>query len=221
MSASTGTTTQTYTPYASDSAPPRMGHRCCGCCCDMKTAVFVVDIISLVFSALVLFIWVPGLKLMASDEFQEDYEEAVSQQAADITDDAVKQDYENNAKQAFQFTSDVAEDAIPWVTAAAIVSIVAFALGIYGSLSVRQWPVLVALIVHVFNCCMSFVFLQLIPALFAGFFAYPHVVFIIEMRKGIFSRNHGVTDEVLPEIEATPVSPKASAYSNEENEGIV
>jgi len=232
MSASaTATTTksashQAHAPVTKATALSRVGggHKCCGCCCDMKTAVTAVDIISVFFSAVVLFLWVPGMRMMSSDEFQEQYNEAITE--------AYDDDHLTNLfHTSMQSANDMLEEAIPIITVASIVSLFAFSLGIFGSTKIKIWPVAIALFAHVGNFAIFCTFFLFVPAIISFFFAYPHVIFIVEVRKGILSNDvhpSDVSDDILPEIEATPVTtssysyaPKAHAYENEDTNVIV
>jgi hypothetical protein len=66
-------------------------------------------------------------------------------------------------------------------------AVVAYGLGIYGALIFMPWMVLVSLLSYTVLFVMSAIQGDIWTLCFAGFFAYPHVVFLKELKEGIMS----------------------------------
>ena len=54
-----------HTTHDDDAGPRKRGHICCGCCCDTRKAVIVVNIINICFAV----IGIVSLSVIASDKF--------------------------------------------------------------------------------------------------------------------------------------------------------
>jgi hypothetical protein len=69
-------------------------------------------------------------------------------------------------------------------------AIAAYGLGIYGALIFMPWMVLVSLLSYTVLFVMSAIQGDIGVMCFAGFFAYPHVVFLKELKEGVMSRDN-------------------------------
>jgi hypothetical protein len=70
------------------------------------------------------------------------------------------------------------------------VSIACAGLGLFGAIKYKGWMVIVAAVWHCVNSVLSLIGGDLGGALVNGCFAYPHVVFYQEMRKGIMTEEN-------------------------------
>lgn len=150
-----------YVPMQSGTMAPKQSHVCCGCCCDTRRAVIVVNIISLAFAALAIL----SIAMITSDKY-----------AAQIDDDAV-----------IAALQEMDGAKIGMTIGFASVGMLCNAFGIYGATRFNQWAVVVAGSWYVVELVRSLVYLDLGSAIMSGFFAYPHVVFWHEMRKGVMT----------------------------------
>jgi hypothetical protein len=140
---------------------PKQSHACCGCCCDTRRAVIVVNLISLVFASLAIL----SIAMITSDQY-----------AAQIDDDAMLAalDEMDGAK-------------VGMTIGFASLGIMCNTLGIYGATRFSQWAVMIAGSWYVVELVRSLVYLDFGGAIMSGFFAYPHVIFWQEMRNGVMT----------------------------------
>lgn len=134
-------------------------HSCCGCCCDTRRAVIVVNVISLSFSAIAI----SSLLLYTSDDF-----------LAQIADDEVRAALED-------------QDGLGLAIGLTSLGMICHGLGIYGAAKFVQWPIIVAAIWYLSQFVRGFVAFNPAMAIMSGFFAYPHIIFWHELRNGIMS----------------------------------
>jgi uncharacterized membrane protein len=146
--------------YVQVDAPARRAHLCCGCCCDTRRALIVVNIITLSLNALGLL----SLSMITSVD--------VSQFDDDETINAL-----NNLDGA----------PLGWSMAFLAIGMVTAIVGIYGGYKFQGICVMIAGVYYALSCIQGMIFMNLGGAIMAGFFAYPHFVFYQEMKKGIMS----------------------------------
>jgi hypothetical protein len=170
------------TPYRIMYLPAKQGHKCCGCCCDVRRATIVVNAVSLSLGVLGLMALIAMLKYPAYD-YNGQYEDAMQ-----LNDDYFQDDYEFR-----EYMSGVDTSGRSLRTSMLLslfyvfFRMVAEVVGIYGAATYSQWMVGVGLAGYVVDALFALVRLQLDSVIMAGFFAYPHVVLINEMRKGIMT----------------------------------
>lgn len=128
-----------------------------------RRATIIVNVINIIFAILA----VTALGAVSSDSF-----------AANFDDDEVRQELEMGTQYA-------------WVGMLfATISIITSGLGIYGAVKYTGWAVIVAAVWYTINCILSLIGADIGGAIMAGFFAYPHIVFFQEMRKGIMTEQN-------------------------------
>ena len=137
-------------------------HTCCGCCCDTRRAVVVVNIISMSFAALALL----SLTLLTSN----------SQLASQFDDDEV---------QAFLDEMDGA--SIGLSVGLALLGMLCNGFGLFGAYKFHQMSIIVASIWYVAECIRACVYLDIFGVVMAGLFLYPHIVFYRELSSGIMT----------------------------------
>jgi hypothetical protein len=145
----------------------KQGHKFCGGCCDVRRATIIVDIISVCLNVLALFA-VIGIHVAQVDHQQ-------------INDDQVKQELQD-----FPFVF-----SLIWV----LVSMILYSCGIFGAIQYNIWLVGIALVLHLTDIVMALIGVNIVGAVIAGTFAYPHIFFIMEVRKGIMSRENYHNEE--------------------------
>ena len=146
----------------------------CGCCCDFRRAVLVVNGISIVLRILLMV----GVAILPSFVAKnlDDVESA-------IDDDETREQIDTYAK-----SGNLA-------VVAAIVEVVA--IGIYGALKFQQWGIRTALSFYAFSMLLVMMSIRadnIIPSFvnlsFAAVFVYPHVCMLILMRAGIMTNSN-------------------------------
>lgn len=139
----------------------KQSHACCGCCCDTRRAVIVVNIISMSFAVLAIL----TISIVSSDKYAES-----------IDDDQV-----------LAALAEIDGSKLGVTIGFASAGIFCNACGIFGARRFNQWAIIVAGLWYVIEFVRSLVYLDLGGAIMSGFFAYPHVIFWQEMRKGIMA----------------------------------
>jgi hypothetical protein len=142
----------------------KQGHKCCGGCCDMRRAVIIVNIVSMIFSLLGVAFMGLGFELLktASDA---------------LDDDQVKQ------------SGGDAMQNLPMgaIVAGMLISLASYVLGIMGAISFTPWQVMVATACYGIHFVFQVMTVNIMGMIFTGFFAYPHVFFILEMKNNIMT----------------------------------
>jgi hypothetical protein len=148
----------------------KQGHKMCGFCCDMRRAVIIVNTISLSLGV----IGIIGV---------------IAAAAADGNGT-----FDSNGK-AHQLFTGMDRATVGGAFALLIVYMLMNAAGIYGALTYSQYLVGFSLL----GCCIDFVislaFLNFGGAVFDMLFAYPHIVFLREVRNGVLSRDTYSTEK--------------------------
>jgi len=156
------------------------GHRCCGRngsgCCDMRRAVVIVNVVDIaicIFYAL--------------------YFALLAEAVEETPDAAFNGGGGGGGTSKAQIEGVMIRMEHVFIILSAI-KIPLNGLGIYGALKFKHWPVMVALVaysIQVFLHVFSFSFGGL---LLSGFFAYPHVVFLKELKSGVMSEMNYPTE---------------------------
>jgi hypothetical protein len=153
--------------YVQHEPPPRQGRLCCGCCCDTRRAVIVVNIVSLSFAVLAIL----SLSLMTSDRYAAQFDDDEVQTASNEIDGA-----------AVGITIQG-----PATIGIAVLGMICNTAGLFGAFKFNKIGIIVAAIWYSAECVRSLLFYDIAGAIMAGLFAYPHVVFYQEMKKGIMT----------------------------------
>ncbi|CAJ1940717.1 unnamed protein product [Cylindrotheca closterium] len=138
------------------------GHSCCGCCCDTRRAVIVVNIVSISFATLALL----SLTLLTTNADLQ----------SQLDDDEV---------QAFLDEMDGA--SIGLSIGIAVLGIICNACGIFGAYKFHQLSIVIASIWYVVEMIRAGVYLDPFGVVMAGLFLYPHIVFYRELSSGLMS----------------------------------
>jgi hypothetical protein len=147
----------------------KLGHSCCGGCCDMRRAVIVVNLIYLGMTAWGLMVALL-LKSYATAQIQNGYDNAT--QAMIDENPELEQSYQ-----------DMADLPLVQVLVHNIVIALGCLIGVFGSLHYRIEMVGAAGLMYLVIAGMALVvspFSMILPL----FFAYPHFFYITENRKG-------------------------------------
>ena len=75
-------------------------------------------------------------------------------------------------------------------------------LGIYGATKYKVWPVMVSLVAFLMEFVFNAVVLNFLGLIMPGFFAYPHLFFIRELKRNAHA---GHIAENLPKVEMADV----------------
>eukprot|EP00980_Cylindrotheca_fusiformis_P009091 scaffold1965_cov110-Cylindrotheca_fusiformis.AAC.14 len=147
--------------YVQHERIPPKSHTCCGCCCDTRRAVIVVNIISLSFAALAVF----SMSMLANNLYTSQFDDDQVQAAFDEIDGT----------------------AVGISIGVVVVGMICNACGIYGAYKFHKVFIIVAALWYFADFIRAVVFLDVGGAVMTGFFLYPHVVFYQEVSKGIMS----------------------------------
>ena len=147
----------------------KLGHRCCGCCCDTRRAVIILNIITAVLYFLWMGVWI----------------EAVNNPGIEgIDDDQLEQDI---------------VDSYKWSLIINGVGVAFSIAAIIGASLYNIWLVLLGVLWIVTDVILSFMYTDAVAKyhgmfiawilVWAGLMLYPHVAFIYEVKKGIMTRD--------------------------------
>jgi hypothetical protein len=143
----------------------------CGGCCDVRRATIIVNMVD-ISMGLIGLITIAAFSGLAS---------ASTSGAANYYDDD-----EMNA--VFNEMDGAALGAsMALIITVAVIRLLINAAGIWGALTYNQYAVGLSLFVYGVQCIMSLVFLNVFGLVLNGFFAYPHVFLIMEIRSGIMT----------------------------------
>ena len=145
----------------------KLGHSCCGGCCDMRRAVIIVNIINTVLLTLGLFGVVAARR--ASNNVD----------ASQLDDDTLQDALE-------QFK----ELPLGGFIVIQTIKILLCLAGIVGAVKFNQVAVGLAMVGYLFDAMMALIRFDLIGLVIAGFFTYPHVLFIKEVRDGLMTKEN-------------------------------
>lgn len=100
-----------------------------------------------------------------------------------------------------EFEDDAMEEAIVqqfpvgWMIAIMFAKILCYAIGIWGAVSFSLWQVYVALGMYMIDTIVNVLVLKFVSVLVAGFFAYPHVYLVQEIKNGIMTKENYYSEE--------------------------
>jgi hypothetical protein len=169
--ATAGTVLQA-TPYVMMYLPAKQGHKCCGCCCDVRRATIVVSAVNLSLDVFVMMV----LSSCLFGPFTTSMEVIQCSPMLTIVETILSFDSRAPVTTSMLIT-------IFYV----LFRMVAEAVSIYGAMTYSQWMVGVGLAGYVVHALLALVQVQLVAVVVACFAAYPHVALIDEMRKGIMT----------------------------------
>mmetsp|Transcript_21032 Transcript_21032/g.33855 ORF Transcript_21032/g.33855 Transcript_21032/m.33855 type:complete len:196 (+) Transcript_21032:82-669(+) len=147
--------------YVQHDAPKRRAHICCGCCCDTRKAVIVVNIISLCFGAL----GVMSVSMLANAKATSKYDDDAVQSALDDVD-GVK---------------------IGLTLGALVLGMICSGVALFGAAKFNKIAIAIAGLWYVFEVVRSLAFRDPAGAFLAAGFCYPHAVFYYELKNGIMT----------------------------------
>ena len=157
----------------------RRGHSCCGCCCDMRRAVIIVNIINIIFA----FIGLIGFSVLVADtkEITTTTDGNGSTTTGTTTFSGIDDDYTLGEY-------EIVKGFAPLVIIMVLLSMVAFSLGIVGAMRYKVWMIVVAIVVYCISAVMELLSLNLLGFAITALFAYPHFVLVSEIRRGIMTK---------------------------------
>jgi hypothetical protein len=138
----------------------RRSHLYCGFGCDMRRAVLIVNIITILMAFLALILVFSASAYLSSGFVDEN----------------------GNAYDKGNFGVFAAVAVLNTVLASIFAG-----LGIWGALHFNMYFVIAAAIWHAISALLSLVYGEFVGAVMAGCFLYPHVVLAQEMRSGIMT----------------------------------
>jgi len=184
-------------PYATASAvvaeERTWATNCCGCCCDMRTAVIWVNVVSLILA-------VPGTMLLLAG--------TVAMNSVDMTDADLYENIEDDQLreqtiEAMSQMTDASKGIMAAIISAVAVHMLCSAIGIYGAVKYKVWAVVVSLVAYIAVFVLNAIALNFLGLLMPAFFAYPHYFFIRELKRNIHAIHIA---ENLPKVEMAEVS---------------
>ena len=144
----------------------KQGHSCFGCCCDMRRAVIIVNIIMLVLTFLTAIFTIAGVEFLRENSQL-------------FTDDEVQEAAE-----------ELESVPLALLFVLLLVECFFFAFGIIGALKYVKWMVYVALAGYVLSFVANIIYLNIGALVLGALFAYPHLFFIREMDKRIMTKEN-------------------------------
>ena len=183
-------TTHTATVSSAVAAQERTwATNCCGCCCDMRTAVIWVNVVSLILTAPVAMLFILAEVEMNSGI---DLTGANSTFYQDNNDDQLR----NQTIEAMAQIEDSSNSVIVTAISFVVIRMLCSAIGIYGAVKYKAWPVMVSLVVYILEFIVNIIISHFVGLIMPAFFVYPHFFFLRELKRNI----HGHAAE-LPGVE--------------------
>jgi hypothetical protein len=152
----------------------KVGHKCCGGCCDVRRAVIIVNSINVAFGILALF----GL--------------AISKHVANNAYSSYSGNtYENEDGSSSYYDEDLMEKLRKtnwvWIFIVAIVRLLILIGGLYGGLKYHVPLISTCGFLYVVDGIFSIIALDFWGLLTSVLFAYPHYFLVQEIRQGIMT----------------------------------
>eukprot|EP00579_Thalassiosira_antarctica_P000207 CAMPEP_0201866708 /NCGR_PEP_ID=MMETSP0902-20130614/1187_1 /ASSEMBLY_ACC=CAM_ASM_000551 /TAXON_ID=420261 /ORGANISM="Thalassiosira antarctica, Strain CCMP982" /LENGTH=223 /DNA_ID=CAMNT_0048391729 /DNA_START=98 /DNA_END=769 /DNA_ORIENTATION=+ len=172
-------------PGGIESTGPKMGHKCCGGCCDMRRAVIICDIILLVGGVLSLCfegIGAYGASAVANMSFDDDA-------FASFGDDATADIFQGGLDGS-QALMKQAEDLLLGLMVITSITLATTGASIWGAINYNYWPVAANTICLGVRAILPFLMgaPSIMGAAITALWIYPHVVFCLEVRSGVLCR---------------------------------
>lgn len=146
-------------------AGQKQGHKCCGGCCDVRRAVIVVNLVNIGILGMT------ALSLLAQKN--------VANNAETVDDDEVQEVMDLYASM-----------KLGPIVAVMAVQIVISAVGVAGAFLFNYLMVGVTAIAYCLGIVSSLVALSPGSLLYNGFFLYPHIFLIKEIRSGVMTKEN-------------------------------
>jgi hypothetical protein len=139
----------------------RQSHLCCGCCCDTRRAVMVVNVLGICLAILSIASISRARSARANYAFDDDE---------------------------YQYSSSEIDDkAVGLSISVLVVGMFCQVSGFYGAHKFKKIGTTIGAVWHALECIRSIVFYDFAGAIMSGFFCYPHVVFLQELKNGIMT----------------------------------
>ena len=188
---------------------PKRGHIFCGFCCDTRRAVIIVDALNIIM-LLTLFV---GYVFQTIIMFQEEGQQQSSNyQQEDQEEEEYNDEYyydgdgngnggssssssssSTAATKSFHFGNITNEQWI--VIGSILLAITCCGIGIFGAIKYNPTCTLITSCWFAAQIFLSMVELNPIGILLSSYFAYPHIIFLLEMKKGIMTKEYYDTRE--------------------------
>jgi len=145
---------------------------CCGCCCDFRRAVLVINGMSIVLKILEML----GMVIFASfvshhlDEVEAEMDD---DEVAKMSDAFVK----SGMLTVFEVVIEIYE----------AIAIGLYACGIYGALNFKRWGIITAMVTHLFQGVIMMSFVNILITLLC---LYPHLYMLHLMKAGIMTEQN-------------------------------
>jgi hypothetical protein len=139
----------------------RRSHTCCGCCCDTRRAVIVVNIVNICLAALSVLL----ISTFTSEKF-----------LASLDDDQNREAW-----------SSVEKGAVGFNIAIGLLGTACSISAIYGAIKYNRMFVMIGAIWFALEAVRCMIFYDIGFLLISAFFWYPHVVFYREVSVGIMT----------------------------------
>jgi hypothetical protein len=150
----------------------RTGHSFCGCCCDMRRAVTIINIMNAILALIFIVLYGIGSSDKAIENAQEFYD-----------DDSVLNNLE------------LAQDTRGIMFGLLLTCWIGVLLGIRGAQTYTIWMVWIASIVYCCVVTVSIMVRSLPVAIVAAIYVYPHFVLIHELQRGTMSAERYVLEQ--------------------------
>jgi hypothetical protein len=142
---------------------PKIGHSCCGCCCDTRRAVIIVNAVMTCFTLLSAVLMVAGVEILEAA-------------AADADDDAVA-----------EVGKELQSFPVGIMVVLMLIQAAFYVLGVWGAINYKKYFVVAALCAYVLSFVINLLQLGFFGMVLAVLFAYPHVFFIKELDANIMT----------------------------------
>lgn len=139
----------------------RRSHTCCGCCCDTRRAVIVVNFVTICLAALSILL----ITTFTSGKFLESLDDDETMAA----------------------WGSVEGGAVGFSIVIGLLAMACSVAAIYGAIKYNRMFVLIGAIWYALEAIRCIIFFDIVGLLIAALFCYPHAVFYQEVSVGIMT----------------------------------
>jgi hypothetical protein len=145
---------------------PKRGHKCCGCCCDVRRAVIVVNCV------------VGGLALLNLFEVIA-IKTGVEHASTKLDDDEI-----------INALNKLRDEPIATLVIRVIITMICCCFGVLGAIQYSVWMVSAAALKLCIGVVVGLCSFNVAQMVAFSLFLYPHVFFMKEVRQGIMSKEN-------------------------------
>jgi len=156
----------------------KVGHVCCGFCCDVRRAVIIINLLAAILAIIGVILFATAVGIYGNFD-DEDIE--INSNATEVTED-LDWEYGEWAKDA-----PLREIGLGVGISWAAIAILFYFIGLIGAIKYSACLVLLSCLFYAAAIIWAILFFDVISAVINLLFLYPHIVLYSEIKKGIMA----------------------------------